>query len=199
MICTIKSKVAEPLARAGLQLIDLKAPKGTLPVHAAWQASSCGKEDGRRDHTVAIDDPDLIRKSNEGWFELANQGALFDENREFLLALNFEEILSAEADESIGDVGWVRVRLSDRWDIMGTGAATGLLGWGPGRPGFIMLALDGKVVLEGTTWNNSIGSLIVPNPGRAHAIRNYVILSATDPKTGERQRLEAIEWLRSNP
>lgn len=86
-------------------------------------------------------------------------GAPFDDRREFLLRLPqgtrshraFLERLHGYHPPAL----WTRVRLLERWDIMGRGAASAFLGVYSGHPGFGMMALDGSVYVCASTGESS--------------------------------------------
>jgi hypothetical protein len=192
--CPVKeAEFAASLARAGLQWCAAEGADGTLPVAAAWLATSCRREDGRRDETVRRDDPRLIEKANDGWFRLALDYGFLGDDREFLLGVNRAD------DNSEPILRWARVRLLQEWDIMGSGAATGVLGSAAGFPEFAMLSLDGNVILRGTTWQESVGSLVVPHPHRVKIIRDYVVRRSANPRTSAAERAEGEAWLRTHP
>jgi hypothetical protein len=188
-----EAEFAASLLDAGLQWCAAEAVGGALPVAAAWLATSCRREDGRRDETVRRDDPQLIEKANDGWFRLARDHGFLGEDREFLLGVNHAD------DESVPILRWARVRLLQEWDIMGAGAATGILGSAAGLPEFAMLSLDGNVILRGTVWQESIGSLLVPDPHRVKIIRDYVERRSANPRTPAAERAEGEAWLRTHP
>ncbi|MFF1542222.1 hypothetical protein [Streptomyces sp. NPDC058291] len=188
-----EAELAASLADAGLLWCAVEGAGGALPVAAAWLATSCRREDGRRDETVARDDPRLIEKANEAWFRLAVDHGFFGGDREFLLGVNYAD------DDSAPILRWARVRLSQEWDIMGAGAASGVLGSAAGFPEFAMLSLDGDVILRGTTWQRSVGSLVVPHPHRVKIIRDYVVRRSANPRTSAAERAEGEAWLRSHP
>ncbi|MEH0581602.1 MULTISPECIES: hypothetical protein [Streptomyces] len=188
-----EAEFAASLLDAGLQWCAAEAGGGALPVTAAWLATSCRREDGRRDETVRRDDPQLIEKANDGWFRLARDHGFLGEDREFLLGVNHAD------DESVPILRWARVRLLQEWDIMGAGAATGILGSAAGFPEFAMLSLDGNVILRGTVWQETIGSLLVPDPHRVKIIRDYVERRSANPRTPAAERAEGEAWLRAHP
>jgi hypothetical protein len=188
-----EAELAASLSGAGLQWCAAEGPGGTLPVAAAWLATSCRREDGRRDETVRRGDPQLIEKANDGWFRLALDHGFLGDDREFLLGVNYAD------DDSVPILRWARVRLLEEWDIMGAGAATGILGSAAGFPEFAMLSLDGNVILRGTTWQDSIGSLVVPDPHRVKIIRDYVVRRSANSRTPAAERAEGETWLRTHP
>lgn len=188
-----KEELVASLGRAGLLWCEAGAPSGALPVAAAWLAVSCRREDGRRDETVSKGDPRLIEKANAGWLRLAIRHGFMGDEREFLVGVD-----RAEKDAT-PILRWARVRLSKEWDIMGAGAASGVLGSMAGMPEFVMLSLGGDIIVRGTTWQDSIGSLMVPNPHLIPIFRDYVGRRNVNPRTAPRDRAEGEAWLRAHP
>jgi hypothetical protein len=183
-----ESELSILLGNAGLHLIG-RGGDGQLPVAAAWLATSARPEDGRRDELVDKNDPELVVKANQGWYRLAEQHGLFTEDRLFLLGVDF-------AGPDAGPLlRWVTVKLGPDWDVMGAGAASGVLGSGVGMPEFVMLRLDGSVIVRGTTWQRSIGSLVLPNPRGVPVIASYVERLLANPATSPSDRRAAAHWL----
>jgi hypothetical protein len=136
------------LARAGLEVVAQNPPDVLVPVWHAWLITSCGKEDGGRDITVGLDDPDLIRKTNSAWLWIAEETGLLAESRQFFVGI--DKAPEGEAAELF----WWKVRLAEDWDLVGIGSATRVLGSGYGRPGFVMLSSDGEIIVAGTVWQS---------------------------------------------
>ncbi|GAA4495098.1 hypothetical protein GCM10023191_035300 [Actinoallomurus oryzae] len=188
-----EERIAASLIRAGLLWCQAEVSDEELPVSAAWLAVSCRREDGRRDETVNRGDPQLIEKANAVWLRLAIDSGFMGEDREFLVGVDCAD------EESAPILRWARVRLSGDWDVMGVGAASGVLGSAAGVPEFVMLSVDGNIILRGTTWKDSIGVLAVPNPHMIQIIRDYVKRRNVNPRTPDRERAEGEAWLRKHP
>jgi hypothetical protein len=111
-------KVFRPLVRAGLEVIPDAVPASAVP-HVL------GYEPERNFSGFLVDykDPQLVERLNKGWYDLAMSTGLLDENREFLLMLPRATWTAAEDRRRRTMHVWHRVRLLDRWDIMGAGAA----------------------------------------------------------------------------
>ncbi|MFJ6141594.1 hypothetical protein [Kitasatospora sp. NPDC092286] len=149
-------------------LLDVAGAADVIPANAAWMASACRPDDGRFDEEFDFQDTELVQKANEAWLAMAQQYGLLDQSQEFFLSLTIP------GPNGFPVVRWGLVQLKDEWDLMGTGTANGLLGGPYGRPGFVMLSKAGYTVVAGTTWQDGIGVLAVPNPHRASAIRNFM-------------------------
>ncbi|MEU9606446.1 hypothetical protein [Streptomyces sp. NPDC048057] len=67
-------------------------------------------------------------------------------------------------------MGWTRVRLLERWDVMGRGAASAFLGIRSGHPGFGMLALDSSVYIRCSTGERGVDVVAVRHPDRSESV-----------------------------
>ncbi|MEX2973644.1 hypothetical protein [Streptomyces sp. C184] len=136
------------------------------------------------------DHPRLLEVANSGWYRLSRDGGLFAaDDPEFLLAVN-----CAEPDEP-RVWWWARVSLSDRWDIVGAGAGTEILGNGSGRPAFVMLSLDGNVIVRAQQGENSTEFVLVREPHRVQFFRQHGEWMAGRPRTGTFVRTAIERWL----
>ncbi|WP_157815664.1 hypothetical protein [Kitasatospora sp. CB02891] len=177
---------------AGLILLDIAGVTDVIPADAAWMASACGSDDGRFDEEFEFQDPDLVRNANEAWFAIAQRHRLLDQRREFLLSLAVLE------SDRFPVSRWALVKLKDEWDIIGAGTANGLLGGPYGRPGFVMVSKTGYTVVAGTTWQDGISIISLPNPHRASAIRKFMTRTPEGSVTDE--EYENIQnWLSRPP
>jgi hypothetical protein len=163
--------IASALAPAGLQVRERVRGEVRTPLPAGQSAGTCRREDGRFDSSpdeiVKLDDPDLPARVNAGWWRLATEHGLFTEQREFLLAVDCREPGAVEPE-----VEWVRVRLRDGWDLAGSGVAA-LRSYFAGLftdrfvPEFVMVSLDGRVLMSTTVWGNGTVSTIAIRPDQA--------------------------------
>ncbi|GAA2398646.1 hypothetical protein GCM10010191_01750 [Actinomadura vinacea] len=158
--------IAAALAPAGLRFIERERAEVKLPLQPNRSAASSlaehGRIDAEPDEVVDVDDSDMAAKLNASWLRLALQYGLFDEQREFLIGVDF-----SATDEP--DWAWVRVRLLDEWDIAGSGVATlrsNLAGVFTTRfvPEFTSVSLDRRMLLHTTVWGNGTVSSIVIRP-----------------------------------
>lgn len=161
-------KVYRPLRRAGLEVIPDAVPDGTMPFVFGYRA-----EDVTGGFSHRYDTPRLVDRLNEDWYDLAVSSGLLDHRREFLVQLP----RGTRGRRSAPEV-WTRVRLLDRWDIMGRGAASGFLGMRAGHPGFGMMALDSSVYVTASTGENGVDVLAVRHPDRSENILRYLERSA---------------------
>ncbi|MGI5204647.1 hypothetical protein ACQEU6_24065 [Spirillospora sp. CA-108201] len=160
-------EIAAALAPAGLVFIERERGEVHLPLKPQRSAASSRPEDGRFDseteEVVDVDDPDLVAKVNAGWLRMAVEFGLFDERREFLISVNYSE----EPGEP--DQAWVRVFLSEKWDIAGSEVEQ-LRGYFASMfttrfvPEFTVLSLDQRVLMNTTIWGNGTVSTIVIRP-----------------------------------
>ncbi|MFJ8832958.1 hypothetical protein [Micromonospora aurantiaca] len=153
------------LKTAGVDVVDFKWDSVGIPASAAWMLSACTEEEGREDVEFMFDDSSLIEGANAAWWNFANTGRLFDEEGRFLVSVG-----PVDGEPSAGP-HWARVRLRDEWDVIGKGVDWGVLGGPPGRPGFVMMALDERVIIGATTWTGFISVMRLANPMEAGPIR----------------------------
>jgi hypothetical protein len=181
------------LAKAGLRTLGtIDAADPLIPPTLATFASSCSSEDGAFGEAVDLDDPRLRETANSEWYRLALRGGLFSEvDSRFLVAINC-------ADRDSPQWRWVRVELLNEWDIVGAGASSGILGNGPCRPSFVMLSLDGGVILRCDVGEASIDFSVVRESHRAQTLRRHGEWMAGSPRVGELTRAAIRRWLGSH-
>ncbi|MFK0200364.1 hypothetical protein [Streptomyces lavendulae] len=180
-----------PLLRAGIEVLPGAVPPSAVPHVLGYE----------RDRIfggffVEYEDPRLVERLNEGWYDLALSSGLLDENREFLLMLPRGTWTAAEDRRpGRGMHVWHRVRLLDRWDVMGAGAAS-FLGVRSGHPGFAMLALDNGVWLLADTYESGVGVYAVRDPARSPGVlRELERLAGEDVYRDPAFRREVTAWL----
>ncbi|MDH6119508.1 hypothetical protein ABH930_004265 [Kitasatospora sp. GAS204A] len=185
--------LATVFSTAGLDYLGMVDPGVPLiPPALATLVSSCSEEDGILARSVESGDPQLIEKVNSEWYRISSGGGLFGvENPEFLVAVN-----------RFGDTlprvwWWAKVKLADRWDIAGDGAASGILGNGPGHPAFVMLSLDGNVVVRGDRGEEWVDCVLLRNPQRVGMLRQHGQWLVERPRTDEFTRAALERWLSS--
>ncbi|MGC2996969.1 hypothetical protein ACPF8X_00775 [Streptomyces sp. G35A] len=186
----------QDLARAmkdcGLRFLEFKRGTG-IPPYVAGMVTSCHPDEGRRDRTVALDDSARVPKANAGWFELATEFGLFSVDRRFLLSIS---VPSPDAvDDTDVEGVWGLVELLDDWDIMGAGCALGVTGSQYGCPAFVMSALDGSVFVQGTVWQDSIGTAVLPHPHRVQSLRDIASLNVGKPYRTAAENEDTLAWL----
>jgi len=160
--------VASDLAQAGLLFVKRIQVDVVVPLPEGKGAASCGPEHGRfdEDETVSVDDPEMPAKINASWWRMATEYGLLDDQREFLLRVDYRDPQAIEPEGA-----WVRVRLDEDWDLAGSGA-TALRSWFAGLftdrfvPEFTMVSIDGRTLLNTTVWGNGTVSSIVVCPDR---------------------------------
>ncbi|MFF4493911.1 hypothetical protein [Streptomyces sp. NPDC001546] len=178
------------LAKAGLRLLGtVDAADPLIPPTLATFASSCSSEDGAFGEVVDLDDPRVQEKANSEWYRLALRGGLFGEvGSQFLVAVK-------RAGSDSPQWWWARVELLDEWDIVGAGASSGILGSGPCRPSFVMLSLDGGVILRCDVGQASIDFSVVREPHHAQTLRQHGEWMAESPRVDEFTRAAIRNWL----
>lgn len=110
-----------------------------------------------------------MERLNKAWYDLATSSGLIDENREFLLMLPREPGPPRKTMRRRTMHVWHRVRLLERWDIMGAYAAT-FLGIRAGHPGFAMLTLDNSVWLLADTYETGAAVYAVRDPASSPGV-----------------------------
>ncbi|MFD8024055.1 hypothetical protein ACFV6G_27005 [Streptomyces lavendulae] len=180
-----------PLLRAGIEVIPDAVPASAVPHVLGYE----------RDRIfggffVEYEDPRLVERLNEGWYDLALSCGLLDGNREFLLMLPSGTRTAARARRLRHRMPvWHRVRLRERWDLMGAGAAS-FLGIRSGHPGFAMLALDNSVWLLADTYESGVGVYAVRDPARSPGVlRELERLAGEDVYRDPVFRREVTAWL----
>jgi hypothetical protein len=157
------AEIAAALAPAGLLFIERVQEEVRLPLKPDKSAASSLPEDGRfdamPDEVADVDDPDLAAKLNAGWLRMATEYGLLNDQREFLLSVDYRP------ESADGERAWVRVRLLDEWDFAGSEVEQ-LGGRFAGRyvPEFFVLSLDQRVHMNTTIWGNGTVSTIAIRP-----------------------------------
>ncbi|WP_181794246.1 hypothetical protein [Streptomyces sp. WELS2] len=192
-------KVCRPLRRAGLEVIPNAVPPGTMPFVRGY-----GAEDVAGGFSHRYETSRLVERLNADWYDLAVSSGLFDHRREFLVQLpqgtrSHRAALRHMHSGSHAPALWTRVRLLDRWDIMGRGAASAFLGVYSGHPGFGMMALDGSVYVCASTGETGINVLVVRHPDRSENVLRHLewIARYDSPYANHEEKQRAAVWLAS--
>ncbi|MEU4106176.1 hypothetical protein AB0F16_37415 [Streptomyces tanashiensis] len=191
-------KMYRPLRRAGLEVIPDAVPDGTMPFVFGSRPEDVV---GRFSHPYET--PRLVERLNEDWYELAVSTGLLDHRREFLVMLpqvvgtHGATLPHMRSGRRAAPAAWTRVRLLDRWDIMGRGAGSAFLGIRAGHPGFGMLALDSSVYTGCSTGEMGIDVVAVGHPDRSeNVLRELEWLAQWDSPYNNREVRERITvWL----
>lgn len=185
------------MLECGLRFLGLKRSTG-IPPYLAGMVTSCHPDEGRRDRTVDLEDPDRVAKANANWHQLAMEYGLFSEERRFLLSLPISagsEGADNSADDEPPEAVWGLVELLDGWDIMGKGGEVRITGWDYGCPAFVMSAVDGSLFVQGTMWQDSIGTAVLPVPHRVKALRDIARLNVGKPYRTAAENEDTLAWL----
>ncbi|WP_433236452.1 hypothetical protein [Actinomadura nitritigenes] len=175
-------------AAAGLTFLgfpDSAAP--IIPPTLATQAVSYASGAARAAVQVCPDDLQFLSKANCAWYEMSANSGLFDGGKFFVA------VKHAVAGET-QMWKWAEVGLADQWDIMGEGASR-ILGTGSGRPGFIMLSLDGNVIVRGDTWEQLIDCVLIRAPQRIQEFRRHAAWVRDRPRIEPKERVAIERWL----
>lgn len=187
-----------PLRRAGLEVIPNAVPDGTMPFVFGYRPDDIVGGFSHRYET-----PRLVERLNEDWYDLAVSSGLLDRRREFLVQLPQGTRTHGAALQDMhwgrrtAPTAWTRVRLLDRWDIMGRGAASAFLGVHAGHPGFGMMALDSSVYVSASTGERGVDVIMVRHPDRSGNILQWLEWFARwDSPYSDRELQERIAvWL----
>ncbi|MFF4507150.1 hypothetical protein [Streptomyces sp. NPDC001401] len=137
------------------------------PLPPMYGPASALPEHGRFDSPpVDIDDPDLPTLVKESWFRMANEYGLLDDDREFLLGVDY-----ADPEDVNREWAWAQVRLLNEWNLGGgdDGPLPPWMRFYMGRrfvPEFTVMALDGRMMMNTTLWGNGRVSTIAICPTR---------------------------------
>lgn len=190
-----ESGLAKALSGCGLTLIGMADPDTPLiPPLLAGFATSTPPGAGRLVAMLDLDEPDLSSVANAAWYSLCVDGGFFDTgDPSFLIAVD------CSSEDMPKMWRWATVQLSNPWDVMGAGAASGLLGNGHSRPAFVMLSLDGSTIVRGDTWQTQIGAVLVQDPHEHEPFwRQGERLSALS-RTGDWEKKAIKRWLNLHP
>ncbi|GAA3779354.1 hypothetical protein GCM10022225_79410 [Plantactinospora mayteni] len=168
--------IAADLVPAGLELLERVREEVSLPLPPPppyYSPASCRPEHGRfdSDEMIDVNDPEMPSKVNASWLRMATEYGVLNDQREFLLSVNYSDPNDVEPEYA-----WIRVRLSEQWDLAANGSPALRSGFGglfTDRfvPEFSMLSLDHKAMLNTTVWGNGTVSTIVIRPDRlTHAV-----------------------------
>ncbi|MEV0581469.1 hypothetical protein [Nonomuraea sp. NPDC050310] len=165
--------VADLLAPVGLLFVkrvnqeSVRLPRLPPGYSVASAEPEHGRFDSRPDEIVDVDHANMPDKVNAGWFRMATEYGLFNEDREFLLSVCYAQYWETGTGDD--DIAWIRVRLLDAWDLVGSEVdllRSYMAGLFTERfvPEFTMASLDGRMMLTTTVWGNGTISTIVIRP-----------------------------------
>ncbi|MFF7776206.1 hypothetical protein ACFZCG_17470 [Streptomyces tanashiensis] len=193
-------KMYRPLRRAGLEVIPNAVPNDTVPFVSGYRP-----EDIVGGFSHRYETPRLVERLNEDWYDLAVSSGLFDHRREFLVLLprgthTHQALLPKEHlhyGRHTPSWVWTRVRLLDRWDIMGRGAASAFLGIRAGHPGFSMMALDSSVYIGCSTGEIGVDVRAVAHPARSENVLQDLAWYAHGdyPRSDKELQKRIASWL----
>ncbi|WP_329359217.1 hypothetical protein [Streptomyces sp. NBC_01483] len=167
------TEMAALIAPAGLHFVQRRRDDVLLPpLPQGYSPASARPEHGRfdshPDEIADVDAPDMADKINASWYRMATEYGLFDEDREFLLGVDYNTHSEDEGPQE-DDWAWVRVRLLDGWDFVTSEVAqlrSGMATLFTTRfvPEFTAVSLDGRMMMNTTVWGNGTVSTIAIRP-----------------------------------
>ncbi|WP_235033026.1 hypothetical protein [Streptomyces sp. WAC05374] len=191
-------KMYRPLRRAGLEVIPDAVPDGTVPCVWGYR-----REDIVGGFSHPYKTPRLVERLNRDWYDLAVSSGLLDHRREFFVQLpqvtrtHGTALRDMHWGRRAVPTGWTRVRLLERWDIMGRGAASAFLGIRAGHPGFGMMAVDSSVFISCSTGEIGVDVIAVRHPDRSeNVLRELEWYARWDDRYADREMQRRIAaWL----
>ncbi|MFF9571616.1 hypothetical protein [Streptomyces sp. NPDC014685] len=167
------TEMAALIAPAGLHFVQRRRDEVPLPpLPAGCSPASARPEHGRfdsyPDESADVDAPDMADKVNASWYRMATQYGLFNQDREFLLGVDYNTH-PTDGEPEDDDWAWVQVRLLDDWDLVTsevTKLRSGFATLFTTRfvPEFTAVSLDGRMMMNTTVWGNGTVSTIVIRP-----------------------------------
>lgn len=180
------NQVAASLAEVGMRFLGmLDTSSSVIPPKLAAFASSCIEAVGV---SVDVEDPRMFEKANDASYRLAMEGGLFGK-RGFLLAVRHLEVNTPEFQ------WWARIAFLDQWDVVERGSESGVLGRRAGYPAFLMLSLDGNVILRGDRGESTVDFTLVRNPGHIKMLIDHGEWLTRWSTTDEFSRQSIRRWL----
>lgn len=163
-----EDEISKGLAAAGLDYRGMESPSMPLiPPRLAAYANSTATEGQEWAASVENDAPDFQERVNHEWYMLCSHRGLFPrQDPQFLIAVQYG------AEESSRESWWARVALRTEWDLAGAGAAAQVTGCGWGHPEFVMLSLDGNVIVRGSQGQIWTDFVCLRDPHRIPSFRN---------------------------
>lgn len=190
--------ILDKISATGFSFLEVVDTRDELtPVLVARYVTQLYPQDGRRDVIIDHEEPNLHSKINEEWERAATECGLFsvtgDGEREFLIGIDISVDVPDEPE--FNSYRWVRVSLSEGWDIAGAGCESGLLGTGRNNPTFAMMSVSGEVVMIAGYWQIGIGFGIASHPEKILKLREHAKRIASYAHIESAQRNWAERWL----
>ncbi|MEU0280354.1 hypothetical protein [Streptomyces sp. NPDC006195] len=187
-------------SEAGFRVLEVVGTRDDLaPVLVARYVTQLHQDDGRRDVIIDHAESDLHSKINEEWEKVAWECGLFSMTRdgrpEFLIGVDVAVDMPDESEFKA--YRWVRVSLSDGWDVAGVGCESGILGSGRNNPTFVMMSVSGDVVMVAGYWQIGIGFAVASHPERIPMLREHAKRIASYEHIETAQRHWAERWMRN--
>ncbi|MFF9086894.1 hypothetical protein ACF1BE_10845 [Streptomyces sp. NPDC014991] len=140
--------------------------------------------------SIENDAPDFRERVNHEWYMLgAHQGLFITSKPQFLIAVR-------DVENDRPDMAWwARVQLQTDWDFAGSGAEAGVTGYSWGRPEFIMLSLNGNVVVQGSQGQKWTDIVCLRDAYHITPLREMGMKLSEDASIPEETRGALSRWL----
>ncbi|MER8071992.1 hypothetical protein ABTZ59_27195 [Streptomyces sp. NPDC094034] len=198
MVGELHPELLGKFSDAGFRVHEVIGTRDDLaPVLVARYVTQLHADEGRRDVIIDHAEQDLHSKINEEWERTARECGLFsmagDGWPEFLVGVDVSVDMPDESEFKA--YRWVRVSLSDGWDVAGAGCESGLLGSGRDNPTFVMMSVTGDVVMVAGYWQIGIGFSVASHPERILKLREHARRIASYEHIESAQRDWAERWV----
>ncbi|MFS4098027.1 hypothetical protein [Streptomyces sp. AF1A] len=188
-----EAELVKNLAAAGLKYLDIVTYSSALiPPQLASFANSIATDGQEWAVSIENDAPDFRERMNHEWYMLsAHQGLFAREHPQFLIAVRDVE------DDHPNTSWWARVALEAEWDFAGAGAEARVTGCGWGHPEFVMLSIDGNVIVRGSQGQDWMDIVCLREPHRIPSLRKLGAKFAESNTITDQTRNALIRWLKS--
>jgi hypothetical protein len=189
--------LAQRLAAAGLNYLgmaDVSAP--LVPPRLAAFADSAAA--GGREWAVSVENgaEDFRERVNHEWYLLCAGRGLFDrEDPRFFVAAATTMTTSGQDGDTQQVSWWAEVALRSEWDLAGAGAEAQVTGRGLGHPDFVMLSLDGTVIVRGSQGQKWTDIVCLQHAEQVSSFREMGVSMTRNEAIPSRTREALTRWL----
>ncbi|MFI9255998.1 hypothetical protein [Streptomyces sp. NPDC053069] len=161
-----------------------------VPPRLAYFANSTAADGQEWAASIENDAEDFQERVNHEWYMLCAHQGLFDTgDPQFLIAVR--DVPHNRPDTA----WWARVMLQPDWDLAGAGAEARVTGCGWGNPEFVMLSLDGNLIVQGSQGQEWTDIVCLRDAHRISSFRETGAKLANDKSIPEQTRYAMARWL----